>query len=192
ETIEYYNAIINTHHIPSQEVKEVRGKRKEDWEISQVGLSFEHGGTLGSANGGGPIALASHAGLFVRMADLTGEQLFRDMARAAAWGRDAFVDSATHVASYYWARMDDGAGPFPHHAWWQVGWITDYLMAEISSRSNGLIDFPRGFITPKVGPHQPYGFAAGEIFGESVNFWLPEHFVDLNNHQVDLLRSEER
>ena len=75
-------------------------------------------------------------------------------------------------------------------SWWQVGWITDYLMSEISARSNGLIDFPRGFITPKVGPHQPYGFATGKIFGESVNFWLPEHFVDLNNQQIDLLAAK--
>jgi len=190
ETAKIYTASIYTHPIPSQEVKEVRGKRKEDWEISQVGLSFEHGGTLGSANGGGPIALASHAGLFVRMADLTGEQLFRDMARAAAWGRDAFVDSTTHVASYYWARMDDGAGPFPHHAWWQVGWITDYLMAEISSRSNGLIKFPRGFVAPKVGPHQSYGFAPGTLFGNEVALWLPAEGLKVSNQQVDFMAAK--
>lgn len=185
-----YTASIYTHPVTSQRVKEVNGKRKEDWEITQAGLSFEHGGTLGSANGGGPIPLASHAGLFVRMADLTGEQLFLDMARAAAWGRDAFVDSVTRVASYYWTRMDEGPGPFPHHAWWQVGWITDYLMAEITSRSNGQISFPRGFITPKVGPHQPYGFAAGEIFGESADLWLPEGLVSVRNQQIDFMAAK--
>ncbi|MGK6350122.1 glycerophosphoryl diester phosphodiesterase [Parapedobacter sp. DT-150] len=185
-----YTGSIYTHPITSQRLKEVNGKQKEDWEITQVGLSFEHGGTLGSANGGGPIPLASHAGLFVRMADLTGEKLFLDMARAAAWGRDAFVDSATHVASYYWTRMDEGPGPFPHHAWWQVGWITDYLMAEITSRSNGQISFPKGFITPKVGPHQPYGFAAGEIFGASADLYLPEDLVSVSNPRVDFMAAK--
>lgn len=185
-----YTSSIYTHPTPTQQVKEVRGKRKEDWEITQVGLSFEHGGTLGSANYSGPILLASHAGLFVRMADLTGEQVFLDMARAAAWGRDAFVDSATHVTSYYWERMDDGPGPFPHHAWWQVGWITDYLIAEIVSRSDGQIHFPRGFITPKVGPHQSYGFAAGEIFGTSASLYLPTEVVSVANPQVDFMAAK--
>ncbi len=185
-----YTASVYTHPIPSQRTKEVNGERKEDWEISQVGLSFEHGGTLGSANGGGPILLASHAGLFVRMAELSGEQIFLDMARAAAWGRDAFVDPATHVASYYWNRMDDGPGPFPHHAWWQVGWITDYLMAEISLRSEERISFPRGFITPKVGPHQPYGFKEGKIFGDRATLWLPEHEVEVSNQQIDFMAAK--
>lgn len=190
EVAKIYTSSIYTHPTPSQQLKEVNGKRKADWEISQVGLSFEHGGTLGSANGGGPILLASHAGLFIRMAELTGDHLFLDMARAAAWGRDAFVDPATHVASYYWNRMDDGPGPFPHHAWWQVGWITDYLMAEISVRSGGRIQFPRGFITPKVGPHQPYGFAAGEIFSDHAALWLPEDWVEVSNQQIDFMAAK--
>ncbi|MGC4232317.1 MAG: glycerophosphoryl diester phosphodiesterase [Niabella sp.] len=185
EVSKLYTASIYTHPIPSQKAKEVKGKRKEDWEITQVGLSFEHGGTLGSANGGGPILLASHAGLFVRMAGITGERLFLDMARAAAWGRDAFVDSATHVASYYWNRMNDGAGPFPHHAWWQVGWITDYLVAEITLRSNGQINFPRGFITPKVGPHQTYGFMPGSIYGSPAALFLKEGVIEPTSTRID-------
>ncbi len=37
-----------------------------------MGLSFEHGGGVaGSANHRGPILLASHAGMFVRMYRLT-------------------------------------------------------------------------------------------------------------------------
>ncbi len=102
----------------------MKGVPHQDWEISQVGLSFEHGGSFGSATLRGPILLASHAGLFVRMFSLTKDSLFLTMARAAALGRDAFVDSSTSVASYYWDVMNRGAGPYPHHAWWQIGWIT--------------------------------------------------------------------
>jgi len=88
------------------------GKRKttEDWEIAQAGLSFEHGGILGSAQRNGPIQLASHAGMFIRIFQLTHDSIFADMARASAIGRDAFVDSATSVASYYWNAMSNGRG----------------------------------------------------------------------------------
>lgn len=182
-----YTTSVYTHPIPSKKIKIVKGKPREDWEISQVGLGFEHGGTLGSANGSGPILLASHAGFFVRMAGLTGEPLFLDMARAAAWGRDAFVNQDTQVASYYWSLMDRGSGPFPHHAWWQVGWIMDYLVAEVSFRSNGKISFPAGFITPKVGPHQPYGFSAGKLFGANANLILKEGLIKTDNNSVDYL-----
>lgn len=180
-----YTTSVYTHPIPSREIKTVNGKQVEDWEISQVGLSFEHGGTMGSANSAGPILLASHAGMFIRMHQLTGEPIFADMARAAAIGRHAFVDEKTSVATYYWRKMDMGAGPYPHHAWWQIGWITDYLMAETELRSQGEIIFPRGFITPKVGPHQSYGFEAGSVFGEKVNLKIIPGAVSISNPSIE-------
>lgn len=180
-----YTTSIYTHPIANRKLKTVNGKRREDWEIAQSGLSYEHGGILGSTNSSGPIQLCSHAGMFLRMYQLTAEPLFRDMARAAAVGRDAFVDSATSVASYYWGAMDKGPGPFPHHAWWQVGWITDYLLSEAALRSNNKILFPRGYITPKVGPHQAYGFAPGAVFGDSTHLISTENFLDCNNPQIE-------
>ncbi|MBE7177545.1 MAG: glycerophosphoryl diester phosphodiesterase [Mucilaginibacter polytrichastri] len=141
----YVNSVY-THPIAGTQKKEVKGVAREDWEITQSGLSFEHGGIFGSATRNGPIALCSHAGLFIRMFKMTGELIFADMARAAAIGRDAFVDPKTSVASYYWHTMNAGSGPYPHHAWWQIGWITDYLMAETELRSNGEVSFPRGFV----------------------------------------------
>lgn len=184
-----YTSYIYTHPIPSQQIKPVNGKQVHDWEIAQAGLSFEHGGTLGSANFHGPILLASHAGMFIRMFDITGEQIFADMARSAAIGRHAFVDEKTSVSSYYWRAMDNGAGPFPHHAWWQMGWITDYLMAEMELRSNGNILFPRGFITPKVGPHQSYGFEAGKVFGEKAFLRMVPNAVSVSNPSIEYIFS---
>lgn len=180
-----YTTHIYTHPIPTREIKNVGGKLVYDWQISQTGLSFEHGGALGSANSSGPILLASHAGMFVRMYQLTHEKIFIDMARAAAVGRDAFVNQETQVASYYWRSMDAGSGPFPHHAWWQIGWITDYLMAEASMRSNGKIAFPRGFITPKVGPHQSYGFAPGEVFGVTSDLRILTKGQKIDNPSIE-------
>ncbi len=182
-----YTTSIYTHPIATRQLKNVNGTPRQDWEISQTGLSFEHGGIFGSANRHGPIMLASHAGLFIRMYQLTNQPIFADMARAAAVGRDAFVDPATSVASYYWNAMNKGAGPYPHHAWWQVGWITDYLLAEVNLRSAGKINFPRGFVTPKVGPHQTYGFDAGTIFGAPALLSTTENFVHCNNPQVDFI-----
>jgi len=183
----YYTTAIYTHPIPSNMTKQVNGRTREDWEISQVGLGFEHGGIMGSANHHGPILLSSHAGLFVRLYAQTNDTLFLHMARAAAWARDAFVDPGTGVASYYWDAMNKGAGPFPHHAWWQLGWITDYLISEATLRSNGQISFPSGFITPKVGPHRSYGFEKGHIRGRSVDLVMKKNLVHLDNANVDYI-----
>lgn len=185
KTARFYTASVYTHPIPSNAVKTVNGVQRKDWEISQVGLGFEHGGTIGSANPSGPILLASHAGMFVRMFALTKDSLFLTMARAAALGRDAFVDSATGVASYYWTNMNKGAGPYPHHAWWQIGWITDYLLAEAELRSGGAVKFPRGFITPKVGPHQSYGFAPGTVNGTPASLLLRQGLLQCDNPYLD-------
>ncbi len=184
-----YTTYIYTHPIPNQNTKIVNGKEVQDWEITQAGLSFEHGGTLGSTNFHGPILLASHAGMFIRMHQLTGERIFADMARAASIGRHAFVDEKTSVASYYWKGMNAGAGPYPHHAWWQVGWITDYLMAEIEFRSQGAIAFPRGFVTPKVGSHQSYGFEPGEIFGEKASLKIIPEAISMSNPSIEFVIS---
>ncbi|MNK00526.1 hypothetical protein D3C87_183110 [compost metagenome] len=185
----FYTTSIYTHPIPTKEVKMVKGVSRQDWEISQVGLSFEHGGSIGSANSLGPILLASHAGLFVRIHELTKDPIYLDMARAAALGRDAFVDKKTSVASYYWTAMNAGPGSFPHHAWWQIGWITDYLLSEAKLRSNGEVSFPRGFITPKVGPHQSYGFAEGKIYNTPVSLMLSDGLLKTDSPYLDYIEA---
>lgn len=187
-----YTASVYTHPIPTEAIKHVKGVPRKDWEISQVGLSFEHGGVAGSANHRGPILLASHAGMFVRMYALTKDSLFLNMARAAAIGRDAFVDMKTGVASYYWDSMNNGAGPYPHHAWWQIGWITDYLLAEICLRSHGRITWPGGFITPKVGPHRTYGFQPGTVFGTEADLIMRPGLFKLENPYIEYMTALNR
>ncbi|GAB3010838.1 glycoside hydrolase family protein [Spirosoma pulveris] len=182
-----YTTSIYTHPIASHKPKTVNGIPREDWEISQTGLSFEHGGIFGSATRLGPIQLCSHAGLFIRMYQLMREPIFADMARSGAIGRDAFVDPKTSVASYYWERMNKGSGPYPHHAWWQIGWLTDYLMAEAELRSAGKVTFPRGFVTPKVGPHQTYGFSAGSVYGQPASLLVQEGLVQPDSPVIDYI-----
>lgn len=188
----FYTTSVYTNPIASTRPVTVKGQPLQQWQITTAGLSYEHGGILGSANLHGPILLASHAGMFVRMYGITGERIFLDMARAAAIGRDAFVDDATAVASYYWATMNNGAGPYPHHAWWQMGWITDYLIAELELRSEGAVSFPAGFITPKVGPHRTYAFLQGKIYGENASLTMIPGAVKTGNPNVEavLARNE--
>ncbi len=183
----FYTTSVYTHARATDVVKSVAGKQFQDWQISQVGLSFEHGGTAGSANIHGPILLASHCGLFVRMHALTGDRLFLDMARAAAISREAHLNPENKVSSYYWNKFSNGPGSFPMHAWWQIGWITDYLLAEAQLRSGGEVSFPRGFCAPKVGPHQMTGFAPGTIYGDKANLVLKEGLAGVDNANVDLL-----
>ena len=191
ETAKAYATSIFTHPIPTTEMKKVGGFDRHDWETTQVGLGVEH--IRGTAAGAGPIYLASHAGLFVRVFELTGEQLFLDMARAAARGRSAAADEQSGVAVYYWSRLENvhkNAPNFPWHAWWQIGWITDYLYAEAHLRSGGEIKFPRGFVTPKVGPHQAYGFAPGKIYDEAAAMWFPAGLVKTDNPNVEYLSAK--
>lgn len=187
-----YVASVYTHPVPDRTEKKVKGLRREDWEIAQAGLSFEHGGVLGSANHRGPVLLASHAGLFVRLYDMTRDSIYLNMARAAAIGRDAFVDMKTGVASYYWDTMNNGAGPYPHHAWWQIGWITDYLISEAGMRSGGRISFPGGYITPKVGPHKTYGFAPGQIYGSEASLVMRQGMVSVSDPYFEYLTAFDR
>lgn len=189
-TARFYTTSVYTNPVASDREVMVKGTPRKQWEISTSGLSYEHGGIIGSANLHGPILLASHAGMFVRMYRLTGDKLFLNMARAATIGRDAFVDDETAVASYYWNAMNRGAGPYPHHAWWQMGWITDYLLAELELRSNGKIYFPAGFITPKVGPHRTYGFSSGSVFGDEAHLVMIPGFATSDNPNVEIVMAQ--
>lgn len=187
ETARIYTTYIFTHPKADKSAVYVDGKPLQNWQISQVGLNIEHGGAMGSANPRGPILLSSFSGMFVRFYELTGDDLYLNMARAAALGREAFVNPRTKVASYYWFNMDLGAGSFPHHAWWQIGWIMDYLLSEAALRSNGAVHFPSGFMTPKVGPHKTYGFQPGKFFGKDYSLFLIPGYVKTSNASIDYI-----
>jgi hypothetical protein len=187
-TATFYTTYIYTFPNGQTEWMQQGNQTLPGWGFSQSGLSFEHSGPIGSAAPQGPILLAGFSGLFVRMFTLTGDSLFLDMARAATTGRDAFVDPKTSVASYYWSSFNQGPGPYPHHAWWQIGWIMDYLLAEAALRSKGAITFPQGFISPKAGgATRSPGFAPGEVNGEKAELVLSDHLVRTDNPACEYL-----
>jgi hypothetical protein len=162
----------------------VRGVARQDWEISQAGLSVEH--IKGTAPDG-PILISSFAGLFTRVFELTGDSIFLYMARCAARGRDLFVDE-NGQSIYYWngvETVDKSAKLFPHHAYWQIGWITDYLLSEAHLRSKGKVQFKGGFMTPKVGPHVSYGFEPGIVYGSRANLIMTSGLLKTGNHNLE-------
>lgn len=63
--------------------------------------------------------------------------------------------------------------------------------AELRSRTaHGQVKFPRGFVTPKVGPHQSYGFAAGTINGEKATLIVNEDLVKVDSPTIDYILAE--
>lgn len=188
ESARIYTTSIFTHPIANDMIKKVNGKEFKDWEISQVGLGVEH--IRGTAAVRGPILLSSYAGLFVRMHEETGDAMFLTMARAAARGRQAFVGDDIGVSIYYWdslPHVERDTDKFPWHAFWQIGWITDYLLAEAHLRSDGAIEFPAGFMTPKVGPHRTFGFAPGTIFGRKADLVFRQGMLECDNADVEFV-----
>ncbi len=187
EAAKVYSTSIFTHPIASKKEKLVNGEKFEDWQINQVGLSVEH--IRGTASSG-PIMISSFAGLFLRIYEYTHEELFITMARGAARGRNAYVDPESGKSIYYWSnlnRKEARANAFPWHAYWQIGWITDYLISEAHYRSNGQIEFPGGFMTPKVGPHISYGYASGKIFGKDAELLLLSEIIQCDNPNIEYI-----
>ena len=182
-----YACSIYTHARSEDAPVRLKGRELRDWQLSQTGLCFEHGGSTGSATKSGPILLTSHCGLYTRLAAMTGDSLFADLARTAAIAREEFLNPDTKIATYYWSQFDRGPGPFPHHAWWQLGWIVDYLLSEAECRSEGLIAFPRGFVTPKVGPQRITGFAPGRIGKHEADLILRPGLVRTGCPDLDCL-----
>jgi hypothetical protein len=136
---------------------------------------------------GGPVVLSTHAPAFVRLYEATGDHLFLDLARAGAVDKSTWVDPETGTASYYWGWFDRGAGAFPNHVWWQVGWTMDYLLAEVEIRIDGLVSFPRGPMTSKVGASRCLGFEPSTVAGDAAQLRLPRGLFEPDTPKVECI-----
>ncbi|KJR80310.1 uncharacterized protein SPSK_04929 [Sporothrix schenckii 1099-18] len=177
QTAKFYTLHIFNHPQVDASEKNWAGAVLADWQVSQVGLNYEHAGYGGSVASHGPITISSHAGLFVKIYAATGDAHFLQLARIAARGRDAFVTPVSGIPSYYWYQGNTGGSSYPWHGWWHIGWLTDYLVSSAQLLSGGQISFPEGFLTSKVGSHVPYGFATGTVYGTAANLWQPRSLV---------------
>jgi hypothetical protein len=138
----------------------------------------------------GPIMLTHHAPWMLRIAHLTGDQLFKDAAYNAVIGRYAnfpgYYFTSLHTTVYQ--QSDYPMYPyfdikynaiFYNHIWPHIALIQDFLVSDAFLKSEGKVSFPSAyspgyaFLTSKV-----YGHTPGEVFGnEEVHLWLPKNAI---------------
>jgi hypothetical protein len=167
------------------------------WQVSQVGLTPEAQTT---AHLNPATFLAHHAAYELRIAAAAKDAFLHDAARSAIIGRyKSFPGYDTNVAfSNVYARSDYLYRPFSrlnhnevyyNHVWPHIALLTDYLMSDFETRSNGAIAFPAryaqgyAYLRSKV-----YGDRVGKFMGdEDVRLWMPRRLVRSDDPQANFL-----
>jgi hypothetical protein len=165
---------------------EIQEQAVPAWRTSLVGLLPEVPYTYMY----GPIMLAHHAPWMLRIAQLSGDQLYKDAAYNAVIGRYAnfpgYYFTSLHTTvyqqpdyplySYFDIRYN---AIFYNHIWPHIALIQDFLVSDAYMKSGGKVSFPSvyapgyAFLTSKVYGHKP-----GEIFGnKNINLWLPANAI---------------
>ncbi len=174
----YFAAAADAKGIPTPEVT------LPSWQVSQVGLIPEAQTTyhLNPAT-----FLAHHAAYELRIAAAANDSFLHDAARSAIVGRyKSFPGYDINVTfSNVYARSDYLKRPFSNltynevyfnHIWPHIALLTDYLMSDFETRSQGAIEFPAryaqgyAYLRSKV-----YGDRPGKFMGDdNVRLWMPE------------------
>jgi hypothetical protein len=167
------------------------------WQVSQIGLTPEAQTTY---HLNPSVFLAHHAAYELRIAAAANDSFLHDAARAAIVGRyKTFPGYDINVAfSNVYARSDFHQRPFAHlnyneiyynHVWPHIALLTDYLMSDFETRSNGAIAFPSryaqgyAYLRSKV-----YGDRPGKFMGdENVRLWMPRHVIRTDDPQANYL-----
>jgi len=164
------------------------------WQTSLVGLPPEQPGTYVH----GPIMLNHHPAWFLRLAQLSGDSLLRDVAYNAILGRYAgfpgYYYTSLHTNVYQ--KADYAMHPFinikynaifHNHIFPHITLLIDFLVSDAQYRSEGKVYFPGvyapgyAYLSSKV-----YGSKTGNVFGnKNVRLWLPAAAIQSNSSALN-------
>ncbi|HET9445115.1 MAG TPA: hypothetical protein VFO35_02595, partial [Steroidobacteraceae bacterium] len=167
------------------------------WQVSQIGLTPEAQTTY---HLNPSTFLAHHAAYELRIAAATNDSFLHDVARSAIVGRyKTFPGYDINVAfSDVYARSDYHYRPFSHlnyneiyynHVWPHIALLTDYLISDFETRSQGAIAFPSRYA-------QGYAYLRSKVYGDrpgkfmdddGVRLWMPRRLVVTDDSQANYL-----
>ncbi len=168
-------------------------KRVPAWQVSNVGLGLEQPCTYSRPDNDANITMNCWAPNLLRLARLTGDDLFRTAARNATIGRFG------NYPGYYIDGMTDQyqrpdypvAGPdvtwlYFHHIPPFAAYVLDYLFTDAETRSKGAVIFPSvrqcGYVWFD---NRLRGHAPGSVYDEPAWPWLHRTAATVDTINVD-------
>ena len=165
------------------------------WWVSEAGLTPESSGTCHGHRG---IFMANHAPFMMRIAQDTGDDFLREIARSAVIGRyrnfpgyhmnTARTDVYMQTDYPLRTHKELGYNSFHYnHIWPLASLLVDYLMADVYDASDGAIDFPVRF-------DEGYAYLRAMLPGDrpgtfydrdGAMLWMPAGLVESQSSQLD-------
>ena len=164
--------------------------------LSEIGLTAESSGT---SSGHRAIFMTNYAPWMLRLGYYTNDQFLQDIAKAAVIGRyrnfPGYHINTARTTVYekedypLKAHIDLSYNSFHYnHIMPMASMLLDYLVTDAFVRSKGAINFPSEFIEGYAYLQSKfYGHKQGEIYGEKVWLWMPEHILKSSSLELNYL-----
>lgn len=168
-----------------------------NWQVSDQGLLCEGNGTAARLG----ILIATHAPFFLRIAEDTGDDFLRDIARSAIIGRYANFPGY-HLNTRFNTAQEKPDFPLHDYAYLKpttsihynhilphTNLIIDYLYSRCYDLSNGQIEFPAEYA-------EGYAYLQGRIYGadsgtfyqhRNVRPWMPSGILKVSDVDVNFV-----
>lgn len=185
-------------HTRAKRAIEIPEETVPAWRVSELGLTPESSAT--ATGGHRAIFMAHYAAYFLRLAQLTGDSFLHDIARWAIVGRYANFPGY-HINTKRTTVYEKPDYPLRshgelsyntfhyNHIWPHIALATDYLIADVMTKSGGRISFPSeyaegyAYMQSKV-----YGTMPGTFLGEpGVWLWMPRQLLKPDHVQINYI-----